>query len=406
MKHITNIFKGLLAVIFSIHVLVGCGSPSVTPDPFDPDDYEIDYKYDPTPYDVIEEINIDNELTLLSYMDVLDYLDAVDTAMFLDAAPFDPRDDEGDAPPPIFRKMVELPQEGLVHVAIVLGNGKIKFYVNGEIDEDLDMEFVYEAGSPNLIIAGEEMTLSDLYDLFYLNNPAWLGWALSDEENFKLYNCINAKAAVVAKYSFETIYIDSIEDSVGENDGDVSGDVEIIEHTGNNVAYFDGKNDYVSVPHSESISFAEEFTISAWLNAKIKDNRDHVIISKGNNRGFNYHVSHKSNKIRFRYTDAVSGQTETITVNNLELENNEWYFVAIRVNSEGFSFFINGEKIFTEEKAISLQENTGDLTIGHDSLRQTKAYDGMMDDLRLFNVALSDNEIKAVYLSYFCCLNV
>ena len=397
----SKIMRGFLIGAFSVLIITSCGSGQITPDAFDPGDYEDNYSFKTTPFDSTEAIHIDDELTIITNLSLEDYEYAIDTADFLMNGYLDPRDGES---PSGFRKLVELPEEGLIHVSMVLGNGKITFYANGEKDIEEDFDFEYTAGSSNITINGNEMSLDELYDFFYLEDEQVLGFAMNDDQAFKLYNCINARAAVVAKYDFETMYIDSIKDSRGSNDGDLHGEIDIIQQKINKVAYFDGKNDYITVPHSDSLSFGEEFTISMWLNPKIGKKGEVAILAKGSDENNNYKLSMKSGDVSFEYYDSARSQTITISPDNMTLEHNEWYFIAVRVNGEGVSFFLDGENVYTEARTINLKQNNEDMVIGKANSKDKKGYNGMIDDLRLFNKALSDNEIYAVYLSYFCCL--
>ncbi|WP_167879431.1 LamG-like jellyroll fold domain-containing protein [Methanococcoides sp. NM1] len=167
---------------------------------------------------------------------------------------------------------------------------------------------------------------------------------------------------------------------------------------GNAAAIFDGKS-YIEVKDSDSLDLTEDFTFAGWLNKKDAGVGGWaVVFSKGDTSSLfavnsPYALYHDSNGI---YPSVrVASQTITSTA---ETNFNEWYFVTVTKDGSELKFYINGELKDTKTSAVSIPESDTNLLIGIDPPGTSEYFRGSMDDLRIYNVALSQSEINAIYL--------
>ena len=80
------------------------------------------------------------------------------------------------------------------------------------------------------------------------------------------------------------------------------------------------------------------------------------------------------------------------------LELNKWQHVALTYESgKRACFYCNGAQIGNWQISKDLPPNDNSLVIGYDPYGGDEYFVGDMDDVRLFNRALSEKEIRELY---------
>lgn len=173
---------------------------------------------------------------------------------------------------------------------------------------------------------------------------------------------------------------------------------------------FDGLNDYIEVPHSPSLNLYNEFTISGWINnvTPYTTNFDWVtILSKGNTSSLEtpytvyYYVINDEILPSVRLTDQdfnliLDTQNDITSGNSLYLD--QWTFFTWRLSGGKLAIFMNGILLGEKDYGFSsLGNNSLPLDIGRDVPGVTEYFDGQIDELRIYNRALSIDEIETLY---------
>ncbi len=159
--------------------------------------------------------------------------------------------------------------------------------------------------------------------------------------------------------------------------------------------YFDNVNAQVVVPHSDLLSPEKALTISAWVYndaASLVDS--YRIISKesfGSNN--NYFLAMQSNSLFFGIGSSFFSPSAT-------LSTNQWYHIVATFDDDEdeVRMYIDGVEVLSEATNASLTPNTDDLYIGS-NWEEYKWWEGLIDDVRLYEVALTSAEIADIYSS-------
>ncbi len=203
-----------------------------------------------------------------------------------------------------------------------------------------------------------------------------------------LYAQVNLDSGLVAYYPFNG---NANDESGNGNDGTVLGATLTPDRFGNvNSAYsFDGVDDYIEIPSSLTFS---EITFSAWINAAI---------AYINNRGI-FTIDDTGGQffiIRGNSVDALS-----VIVNGVEVNEYEWSFeidvwTHIAVTYDGYSIIIYKNGVSTETGGINGLPITGIIYIGGVGrpVFATEFWDGDIDDVWIYNRALSEDEIDSLF---------
>ena len=156
---------------------------------------------------------------------------------------------------------------------------------------------------------------------------------------------------------------------------------------------FDGSDDYINISSSSSLNPTKEITMEAWV--KFDDSvSSQVIIRKwtsgqqdlqliyngaGTFRGYIYPGT---------LTDAVCG-----------VNAGEWYYVVVSANTTMTKVYVNGILNATTSRSADIGTGNGELWIGRNPEFSNLPFDGIIDEVRIYNITLTPEQIYANYLA-------
>ncbi len=157
--------------------------------------------------------------------------------------------------------------------------------------------------------------------------------------------------------------------------------------------YFDGEDDYVDCGNDESLDVTDKITLEAWVKFPA-DLTDYVGII--NKRDVFYFVISKYERIRFRFWNA-SGGIQAMHIVNYLLSVNTWYHVACTYDGTWVKIFVDGDEKYANDNDAGeqLNSNNNPITIG--KYFPSYYFNGAIDEVRIYNKALSAVEVKNHY---------
>jgi hypothetical protein len=183
-------------------------------------------------------------------------------------------------------------------------------------------------------------------------------------------------------------------DSSGNNyDGTLMGDAQIVD----GALVLDGDGDAVTIDGYKGVLGTSPFTISAWL--KKTNQEDSSIVSWGRNSG-RRRVDFRLNNIRLRMEHGagnIEGESDWVA-------NGEWHHVAVtvsenaRMSNEDLALWLDGKRdtrIKTDNDRFDIQADK-DVGIGYRATHNNRWYNGIIDDVRIYNYELSEGEIRYI----------
>jgi len=162
---------------------------------------------------------------------------------------------------------------------------------------------------------------------------------------------------------------------------------------------FDGVDDFVEVPHDEILTVDNEVTVMAWINTERHTGppgQDYQgIVAKGNSTRSYSLYTQSAGTLHFSTTSegAYVGSSSSTQV-----PLNEWVHVAAVVVDGGHVYYINGEPAGTGGGGITLPgtADTDPVVIGRTQEGATRSFLGLIDDVRIYNRALTQDEIEQI----------
>jgi hypothetical protein len=164
--------------------------------------------------------------------------------------------------------------------------------------------------------------------------------------------------------------------------------------------------DYVEVPHDPNgrLDFGEgDLTVDAWINTQGTSSSALTIVDKRggtNDNPIGYAMFIYQGKLGFQLGD---GQ---LFLNHVgvfaHLNDGNWYHVAVTVDrnsTTGGKMYIDGQldDTFDPTTRSGNTSNSSDLLIGQRIFQTPVAFDGCIDEVELFDRALSEPEIKSIF---------
>ena len=149
---------------------------------------------------------------------------------------------------------------------------------------------------------------------------------------------------------------------------------------------FDGTDDYVEVPTSSSLSLPTAFALAAWI--KPESNNTRLVLGKASS----YKMYLTSGGLSL-YNGSV-GNWAFQNVGNVPL--NEWDHVVSVYDGTTVKAYVNGEEAYSASYSTSFGTPTSILKIGQDPNGTGQSFSGQIDDVRIYNYALSPAQIQKV----------
>jgi hypothetical protein len=156
---------------------------------------------------------------------------------------------------------------------------------------------------------------------------------------------------------------------------------------------FDGVNDYISVPNGAATNLTTPFTISFWTKNDVTPSGNDFILSTVSSTawadGYGFYYT-GSNTVRF-FVDTYTANFAQAT-----LTTTDWNHIVGRWNGSHIEIFVNGVNGSLDTFAGPMDITNTDLELSHGA---SKAYniDGHIDDIIIWNMSLSDNQIVSLY---------
>lgn len=158
---------------------------------------------------------------------------------------------------------------------------------------------------------------------------------------------------------------------------------------------FNGTTSYVNLGNPASLSLTTDVTFSVWVYWTTSDAGAHDIVQKDDTAttpGYAFGIY--QNKI---YTFI----SPTLAQSSGAVSSNIWVHIAAVKAGTVVSFYINGAASGTGSAPSSIPTNALNANIGRKEVGGIDYFPGKLDDLRVYNRALTGGEINSIYNSAF-----
>ena len=156
---------------------------------------------------------------------------------------------------------------------------------------------------------------------------------------------------------------------------------------------FNGSGGYINIPESASyLSADKQITVAAWVYPRsykdeegivVHENFWRLMLSQGNVTGNIFNEQYQENRV----------------LSNSQVPLNQWSHIAFTYNGKTIKVYQNAKLMNQLDFPVNKIGGPGQsypITIGHGIGLSQNYFDGMMDNVAVYNRALSDTEISAL----------
>ncbi len=204
----------------------------------------------------------------------------------------------------------------------------------------------------------------------------------------------NASADLVAHWRFDEGSGSTAFDSVGGHDGTLEGDPQwVAGQVGSGALEFDGTGDYVDCGSSPDYEIPVNITVACWIKVDVFDTTWQAIITTSDN-SWRLHRSGDTNNIAW----GTSGLTPLDLTGSTDVSTGDWFHVAGVYDGAQKLLYINGEIDATSDSTGNITTSTMPVFIGDNSQNTGRHWAGLIDDVRIYNNALTQADIQSAML--------
>ncbi|PIF60487.1 LamG-like jellyroll fold domain-containing protein [Flavobacterium sp. 11] len=144
---------------------------------------------------------------------------------------------------------------------------------------------------------------------------------------------------------------------------------------------FDGRNDYGQ--STAILGGLANASLMAWINLNPAFSSEGVIVGQNN---FQLRIT-ASKKL-----EAVVNGTSVLF--NTTLNVSQWYNVGVIYDESNIKLYLNGALVTSQAKTGSIPADASLFTLGKDPSSNTKYFKGKIDEVRVFNLALTESQLQ------------
>jgi hypothetical protein len=313
--------------------------------------------------------------------------------------------------------VVNLPANNWIHLAFTISSTSCEIYINGKLAMSVPAGVIdwtgcesvtIASGAPNFIYWDHKSDLSSFDELRIFNK------AMTQEE---IQNIIQNDSPYVPKYSGEVFYMPFEGNSKELNSNSAATVVGSPTYTAGKIgqAYAGATDSYLTFP-TTNLTKTNEVSAVFWIKTNATPDRAGILTMSPEdltNAGYPAVQNKRTNGFRFFREGSATSQQFKVNVGfgtgeswndggKIDPSSGKWVHMAFTVSSTSSIIYIDGVKKLESKFTTPIDWTGCDLlTIMSGVPRFTewahKSDLSLMDELRIFNKALSQDEVTAIF---------
>lgn len=179
-----------------------------------------------------------------------------------------------------------------------------------------------------------------------------------------------------------------------DNHGTVMGGAKWVEGRIGGALQFDGTDDFVSIPNESDFDITGSVTVSAWILVKEFTQAWQGIVTKGD-RAWRLHRANQTEGVGFATSDLSRGQVGDLA-GNKDVADGQWHHVVGMLEGNKRLIFVDGVLDASTNSSPSITVNDFAVLIGANAQATGRLFHGLIDDVRVYDRALTLKELRAL----------
>jgi hypothetical protein len=155
---------------------------------------------------------------------------------------------------------------------------------------------------------------------------------------------------------------------------------------------FDGQDDYVDVGDAPSLTFSDAITVACWIQVRAFDRNWSAIVTKGDD--WVLARTRDDNRVAFLCLGLAGGGWPEVYTG--DVNDGNWHHIAGVYDGQDLSIYQDGLRVDGKSVRGVINRNWSRVLIGENGQTRNRFWNGWIDDVRLYNRALTVAEIGAL----------
>ncbi len=173
------------------------------------------------------------------------------------------------------------------------------------------------------------------------------------------------------------------------NHGALQGDPQWVIGQVGGALEFDGSGDFVDCGANTVFNIDANISVMCWIKVRRFNRNWQAIVTQGDN-SWRLHRSSNTDNIAW----GTSGLDPTDITGSVNVNDEEWHHVAGVYNGTQKILFVDGSIDASADTTGSIDSSTYRVHIGENAQQTRRHWNGLIDDVRIYNKALTMEEIK------------
>ena len=204
--------------------------------------------------------------------------------------------------------------------------------------------------------------------------------------------------SLVAWYKFDEGSGDAVGDSGPAGiDGSTLGDPTWADGVLGKAMVFDGNDAYVDLGNHAKFNITSQVTVSAWIKVNAFDINYQTIISKGDTSWrLQRHAGNDSLEFGCMGLPLASNPTWGGIYGKINVNDGQWHHIAGTYDGMKISLYVDGVLDVSENVVGTIRTNDFEVCVGANAEKPGRFWNGLIDDVRVYNYALGADEIAEI----------
>jgi hypothetical protein len=178
--------------------------------------------------------------------------------------------------------------------------------------------------------------------------------------------------------------------------GSIVGDPNWVEGISGGALWLDGDGDYIDVGTDAAFDITGQITISAWIKVESFEAEWQNIISKGD-KSYRLQKFKDQDTLEFACTGVVVPGTRWSNIRgSVGVNDGKWHHVAGTYDGSRMCLYVDGKVDISSTCSGAIDITDKAVYIGENSEEANRFWNGFIDDVRIYNCALSQSEIESI----------
>jgi len=205
-----------------------------------------------------------------------------------------------------------------------------------------------------------------------------------------------ALGGLVGWWKFDETQGTTAKDSSGGNhNGTLVGNVKFGKGKIGGAIDLDGAGSFVRIADKSAFDMANEATIACWVNFRTVPAGWTAIVTKGDG-AWRLSTVEQNRQPHFAVNDFAQGGDGIFVNSHATFSAGEWHHIVGTYNGNVINLYVDGKLDSSKPWSGGIGRNDFDVLIGENAELKDRCFNGLIDDVRIYNHALPESQIKAL----------